>query len=47
MITLRFVLMLLAVVVLFLAAATVGAHPRVNLFALGMALWALSTMVTV
>jgi hypothetical protein len=46
MITIKLVLMLLAVIVLFLAAAGVAA-PRINLLALGLALWALATIITV
>jgi len=44
--TIRWFVMLLAVIALFLAAAGVQT-PRVNLFALGMALWGLSLMITV
>jgi hypothetical protein len=45
MITVRLILMVLAVVCLALAAG--GLAARVNLVALGLALWALSTIVPV
>ena len=45
-ISVHFFLMVLAVVLLALAAAGV-AHPRWNLMALGLAVWALATIVTV
>lgn len=44
MITLRLVLMILALVCLILAAIGVSA-PRVNLLALGLSLWLLAVMV--
>lgn len=44
-ITLRLILMILAVVSFAMAAA--GVTTRVNLVALGLALWALATIVTV
>ena len=46
MITIRLVLMLLAVILLFLAAAGVPSN-RVNLAYLGLGLWALAQIVTV
>jgi hypothetical protein len=44
--TIRFVLMLAAIIVFLLVAAGVSA-PRINLLALGLALWALAMIVTV
>jgi hypothetical protein len=47
MITLKLVLFILAFVCLALAAVNVPAAPRVNLLALGLALWLLAVIVTV
>jgi len=44
-ITIRLVLLILAFVLLFLAGVNVSA-PRVNLIALGLALWVLALIVT-
>jgi hypothetical protein len=44
MVTLKLILMILAFLLLFLAAFNVSA-PRVNLMALGLALWALALIV--
>jgi hypothetical protein len=45
MVTLKLVFMLLAVVLFFLAAIGIQ-HPRCNLLAAGLCLWALATMLT-
>ena len=46
MINLRMILMLMAVILLLLSAANVSSS-RLNLLALGLALWALSILVPV
>ena len=45
MVTLRLILLILAFLLLFLAGLNVSA-PRVNLMALGLALWVLALLVT-
>ena len=45
MINIRMILMILAFILLFLAGINVQA-PRVNLMALGLALWVLALIVT-
>ena len=44
--TVRMILMILAVIVFILSAANVNSR-GINLLALGLALWALATLVTV
>jgi hypothetical protein len=46
MITVKLVLMILALLILLLVAAGISA-PRLNLLGLGLALWLLATMITV
>lgn len=45
MITVRMILLILACISLFLAAINVSS-PRINLIALGLALWVLAVIVT-
>jgi hypothetical protein len=45
MITIKLVLMILALVCLFLAAVS-AVVPRINLLALGLALWLLAVMIS-
>jgi hypothetical protein len=45
MVSLSFILLLLAFIVLFLSAIKTPVSPRVDLTALGLALWVLSLLV--